>query len=441
MGRKAGRRRSCRRLHPVVLAAGLAAVSACDPGGSLPNGEAGGEASLALAAPMFVNRSSAAEALVLSVRVDGRELESAPSGDARTVEFTVSRRGSVTLDIEWSTAGGRAAAGARHLASHALATALRGLAACRPDRLRPDSRRRSRRTVQPRRARRIERPLRCRRSGRVVDSGRRLADRGRARAVDRPGRCAPRSTVHGGMLWNTAVARDTNGRALAVDRLVIDEVGAEGASPPGYRWLAMHDFESLYLYVEFEATGMHTPFRDSASYFDDDALNLFFDGDGNRSPELGAGDFHIVLPLVADAGSDAPVALAPDERAPELPPSLEYDVCVCLDRDRASGFEISVALSDIGVEIGKPYRLRGAAGSGSRRRIARGALGLVGAGGRRTRRSAGRFSAAVRHRAAARGGRSGRELAAALGKRSFRTGGHRGRLPRDVRPSRARSLS
>ena len=159
-------------------------------------------------------------------------------------------------------------------------------------------------------------------------------------------------------VWQRATFADRSGESLLIDRLLIDRAAeaADGGVP--YIWFAMHDFESLYLFVQFERTAPYTPFRDSERFFDDDALNLFFDGDSSRGERLegtdGGDDRYIAIPLLAREGEERPEALAPLRgRAPEVPPSLEYGVCVC--EGTVTGWELKIALSDLNIEVGRAF--------------------------------------------------------------------------------------
>ena len=52
-------------------------------------------------------------------------------------------------------------------------------------------------------------------------------------------------------------------------------------------------------------------------------------------------------------GEAPPAAIAPLDSAPEIPPSLEYGVCACLDG--VAGWELKIALADLGIEVGRPF--------------------------------------------------------------------------------------
>ena len=118
---------------------------------------------------------------------------------------------------------------------------------------------------------------------------------------------------------------------MLINRLLIDD-GAE--APDGdpsilYTWFAMHDFTHLYLFVQFERDeGPFTVVRDSGDrFFDDDAVNVFFDGDASGGDVLDGiigDDRAFSIPLVSQTGEGLPRLYATrPSLAPEVPPSLE----------------------------------------------------------------------------------------------------------------------
>ena len=148
-------------------------------------------------------------------------------------------------------------------------------------------------------------------------------------------------------LWNQATF-------APIDRLVIDDNPA-GRAAPRYQWAMMHDRDFLYLFVLFEGTDgePHTPFADSPRYFNDDGVNLFFDGDGSRGASLGSDDRYLHIPLPITNDVVRPPVRAPFSGAPTVPPGLEYGVCACLGG--VAGWELRVPLAELGIEIGRPF--------------------------------------------------------------------------------------
>jgi len=175
----------------------------------------------------------------------------------------------------------------------------------------------------------------------------------RVPAID-PG-AAPMINGALGVLWAPATSDDVNGEPLAIDRLLSGSAEATTGALPGYRWYAMHDLESLYLFVTFDGAGGRFPSNDSESVFDDDTLNLYVDGNHSRSLSLDDEDRYLALPARAAAGQERPTAVAPAFLAPVVPASLDYRFCVC--PGRIGGWELKVSLVELGVTVGQPFGL------------------------------------------------------------------------------------
>ena len=148
---------------------------------------------------------------------------------------------------------------------------------------------------------------------------------------------------------------------MPVNRLLLDR-GAEavdGAESIRYTRFAMHDFTFLYLSVQFERDeGPFTVRRDSGNrFFDDDAVNVFLDGDASRGTELDGvtgDDRYFAIPPRAETDGELPRVFAGrPSLAPEIPPSLEYGAC--LPACTATGWEIKVALADLGIVLDRPF--------------------------------------------------------------------------------------
>ena len=154
-----------------------------------------------------------------------------------------------------------------------------------------------------------------------------------------------------------ATFSDRTGRNLTIDRLLVDEGAEAGDGGVPYIWFAMHDGQYLYLFVQFERSEPFTPWRDSELYHHDDVVTLLFDGDASRGSVLdgitGDDRYFAISELPAPRESER-VAFAPlPDIAPTVPPSLEFGVCIC--RSSVTGWEMRIALSDLGIEVGRPF--------------------------------------------------------------------------------------
>lgn len=159
-------------------------------------------------------------------------------------------------------------------------------------------------------------------------------------------------------VWEQAQFENTAGELLRIDNLAATSESPEaGDGEPDYQWFAMHDGEFLYLFVQFESV-VQTPIRDSDDLRDDDSLHVFTDGDGSRGRTLDGvdgDDRYFAIPLVSAAPGGFPEPIAPSPEAPTVPPSLEFGVCLC--EGNRSGWEMRIALADLGFEVGRPFGL------------------------------------------------------------------------------------
>ena len=188
--------------------------------------------------------------------------------------------------------------------------------------------------------------------GRIVD----------VRITPAPGEGVP--TIDGsfnaeldGTVWPRGQFADVNGRELLIDRLLavdpeaIDRIGVDTQD---YKWLAMHDYQSLYLIVLFEGSGdEQSPVREDGPFFQDDGLHLFIDGDNSRATGLAPDDLYLFLPLLPRPGEDAIVATAEFDSAPFVPEDLDYAACPC--PGGVTGWEIRIGLEAAGIEFGRPF--------------------------------------------------------------------------------------
>ena len=157
--------------------------------------------------------------------------------------------------------------------------------------------------------------------------------------------------------WDAATFDGTMG-PLSVDHPMIDRDAGPRDSAPGYKWGAMHDGENLYVYVEGKPVDAPV-FADSPNPWDDDALNLFVDGDGSAGTSYdGVDDWHVFMPL-ADTAEDTLFANTENGRvqagpgSPGIPSGLRFTACLCTSGRHT--WELSVPLASLGVEVGRPF--------------------------------------------------------------------------------------
>ncbi len=162
--------------------------------------------------------------------------------------------------------------------------------------------------------------------------------------------------------WGNAQFVDKDGRRLYINHLMIDQGAAQANEEPLYQWAAMHDEKYLYLFVFGEAGQYQTPHKDSENSFNDDSLEIFFDGNNSKLLSYdGVDDIHIIIPLMTDgatrrannsANADAIVELG-DRSAPFDLSKIDFATCVCLG-DRYT-WEVRIELEEAQVPISEVF--------------------------------------------------------------------------------------
>ena len=162
--------------------------------------------------------------------------------------------------------------------------------------------------------------------------------------------------------WGNAQFVDKDGRRLYINHLMIDQGAAQANEEPLYQWAAMHDEKYLYLFVFGETGQFQTPHKDSENSFNDDSLEIFFDGNNSKLLSYdGVDDIHIIIPLMTDgvtrrannsANADAIVELG-DRSAPFDLSKIDFATCVCLG-DRYT-WEVRIELEEAQVPISEVF--------------------------------------------------------------------------------------
>jgi len=152
-----------------------------------------------------------------------------------------------------------------------------------------------------------------------------------------------------------AVFSDVRGERLAIDSLMIARGSGPLTETPGYRWYAVHDETTLYVFVEGKE--IEAPiFGDSDQLWNDDALNLFIDGDNSGGSSYdGVDDWHVFLALTDGAGGSNTEAgrVGPGPNSVGVPDGLRFETCICT-RGRHT-WEIAVPLDSVGITRGEPF--------------------------------------------------------------------------------------
>lgn len=165
-------------------------------------------------------------------------------------------------------------------------------------------------------------------------------------------------------IWDQAVFTDTARESLNIDNLMRGSDPLRGNDSTEYRWAALHDGTSLYLFVSLEDSAIGTPTSDSTTASSDDAVEIFLDGDNSAlaAGYDGVNDYQIILPLYKlgfedpwedNNRSDVDGRVEIGSLSAALPSSLDFHACYCLGGKHT--LEFKVALADVGISVGEMF--------------------------------------------------------------------------------------
>ena len=100
-------------------------------------------------------------------------------------------------------------------------------------------------------------------------------------------------------VWGEAQYRDRDEELLYIDNRL---VGFDPTRPDGdteYRWGSLQDGQFVYFYILGEDASVRTPFGDSINPWQDDSIEIYWDGNRSQGSTYdGVDDFHVVIPLL-----------------------------------------------------------------------------------------------------------------------------------------------
>ncbi len=169
--------------------------------------------------------------------------------------------------------------------------------------------------------------------------------------------------------WSRAEAQDANQNLLLIDNLLVDSANNQIDGATGYQWAALHDEVRLYIYV-FAKIG--PSFADSAEAFNNDSLEIFWDGNFSRGNAYdGVDDVQLIIPLVnpnrnggfannsvdADSavqlGVNSESGFALSGNAPFDLSTLEFATCTCTGTQIY--WEVSIDLAAAKIPLGQTF--------------------------------------------------------------------------------------
>jgi len=159
-----------------------------------------------------------------------------------------------------------------------------------------------------------------------------------------------------GTVWAQAQTVDSNGDVLAIDNLMRDVGGTQQDGGVDYRWIAMHDGVYMYFLVLGELGELQTPFGDSDRAFNDDSIELFFDGDNSKGESYdGVDDTHFVIALLDENGTTAG-RVERGFNSLRIPVDLQFFNTRCATGQQ-NNWEVRVNLEELGILPGQRFGL------------------------------------------------------------------------------------
>ncbi len=170
--------------------------------------------------------------------------------------------------------------------------------------------------------------------------------------------------------WNNSQLQDVNGNTLLINNLIVDENASQVDGQPNYQWAAIHDEEFLTLFVFGKAanstqTNLH---GDSGTFFfQDDTLELYFDGDLSQLSDYdNVDDMQIIIPLLRGVPSAGLVGNQSGETDTRIKrganvsddvlfdvDTVEFATCLCFG-ERVT-WEIRINLAAAGIPVGRTF--------------------------------------------------------------------------------------
>lgn len=165
-------------------------------------------------------------------------------------------------------------------------------------------------------------------------------------------------------IWPNAQFLDRNRERLGINNLMVDQGATQLDQEPTYRWGAMHDGTNLYLMMFTESVRVgQTPTSDSLMAYQDDAIDVFIDGDNSKADNYdGVNDFHMIIPIFEKdtlIPNNSRSLASRDENginALPIPAGVEYAACHCNDSSIGEfTLEMKIPLTEVGITVGQPF--------------------------------------------------------------------------------------
>lgn len=173
--------------------------------------------------------------------------------------------------------------------------------------------------------------------------------------------------IGGDASWSAATTVDTEGSRLRINHLMMeprpqtgleDDDAYEKDLRPWHTWSAMYDENYFYLMVEI--VDDNHPSCDSEDPWDDDNLNIYWDGDNSKGDKYdGVNDFHLMIPLYERSNNCAEFnyngRMRNGVNSASLGSSTDLRYATGRLDSRTTFYEVRIGLKKAGITSGKTF--------------------------------------------------------------------------------------
>jgi len=160
-------------------------------------------------------------------------------------------------------------------------------------------------------------------------------------------------------VWNNAQFLNQDRNPLSIDKVLVDFNVIQDGEDRQYKWAGMHDGTYLYLMIFGEKGEQQTPFGDSEFAFQDDAVDIFWDGNNSkRAGYDGVDDFQAIIALLSKNGAGSPNMSGSletrfelgDRSTPIDGTAIDFAVCLCTGEQQLWEVRINLEAAKIPID-------------------------------------------------------------------------------------------
>lgn len=156
--------------------------------------------------------------------------------------------------------------------------------------------------------------------------------------------------------WSAAASADSRGNTLAINHLLVDNLGFEiDQNPDNFsRWRALHDGTYLYVLMQIDNEDIQNRWSDSANVWDDDSAEIYFNVGREDTTSYDNNDYQRLFRYqddAADAQTDG------FHSASGMVSNYCSSRGMAQDWSHYTYYEVRILLSSIGVTEGVPFEM------------------------------------------------------------------------------------